>query len=102
MRRLLKVIVIVIVLATTHVDAQRLDDLPQYKGDHSQFGEIRIWGNDGEVNLLRLWQAGFHPHQPGIKWVDYLASTAAAIGPFYTSVADVAVVGRAAVPIETH
>ncbi len=84
------------------VYAQKLDDLPRYQGDRSQFGEIRIWGNDGEVNLLRLWQANFHAHQPGIKWVDYLASTAAAIGPLYTGVADIALMGRSAVPVETQ
>ncbi len=99
MRRLLSTLITLVILPPC-VCAQKLDDLPRYQGDRSQFGEIRIWGNDGEVNLLRLWQANFHGHQPGIKWVDYLASTAAAIGPLYTGVADIALMGRAAVPIE--
>jgi phosphate transport system substrate-binding protein len=102
MRRLLSATVMLVLLVTTCAYAQRLDDLPQYKGDRSKFGEIRIWGNDGEVNLLRLWQVGFHEHNPGVKWVDYLASTAAAIGPLYTGVADLALMGRSAVPMETQ
>src|SRR6266481_6202793 len=102
MRRLPGVILTVITMMMASANSQNKAELPRYEGDHSQYGEIRIWGNDTSLNLLRLWQVDFHKHQRGIKFVDQLPSTAAAMGALYTGVADLGLMGREAVPMEIH
>lgn len=93
---------IIIMLLTTCVCAQNLDDLPQYKGDNSQFGEIRVWGNETMMNILRNWELGIHEHQRGLRFVDTLPSGASAIGALYTGVADLGLMGHHCWPVETE
>ena len=81
--------------------AQSLDDLPNYQGDNSQFGEIRTWGNETMMNMLRLWQLGIKEQQRGLRFVDTLPSGASAIGALYTGVADLGLMGHHCWPMET-
>jgi len=75
--------------------------LPPYEGDNSQFGEIRIWGNQAMTGGLRLWEVGImEGGQRGLRFVDTLPSGSAAIGPLYTGVADLGVMGHHIWPIE--
>jgi phosphate transport system substrate-binding protein len=93
---------VILALAAMRAGADDLSDLPTYRADTSVYGEIRNWGNDLMLNVLRLWEVGFHEHQRGVRFADVLFSTAAAIGPLYTGVADLGILGRQAVPIETQ
>src|ERR1700730_13741466 len=102
MRRLLSIAIILVTLAATGANAQKLDDLPRYEGDNSQFGEIRIWGNETMMNTLRLWELGSHEHQRGLRFVDTLPSGAAAIGALYTGVADLGLMGHHIWPVESE
>jgi phosphate transport system substrate-binding protein len=100
MRRALSILVVIITLGTTFVYSQKIDDLPVYEGDNSQFGEIRIWGNEIMMNMLRNWELGIHEHQRGLRFVDTLPSGAAAIGSLYTGVADIGLMGHHGWPVE--
>src|SRR5882762_7770736 len=100
MRRFLSTVITLITLTCAH--AQNLDDLPRYEGDNSQFGEIRIWGNETMMNMLRLWELNSHEHQRGLRFVDTLPSGAAAIGALYTGVADLGLMGHHCWPIENE
>ena len=102
MRRLLSIAIMLVTLTATVTYAQNLDDLPRYEGDNSQFGEIRIWGNETMMNVLRLWELGSHEHQRGLRFVDTLPSGAAAIGALYTGVADLGLMGHHGWPIENE
>src|SRR5258708_33954367 len=102
MRRLLSITMQTASLSPVCAYAQNLDDLPLYQGDNSQFGEIRIWGNETMMNVLRLWELGIREHQRGLRFVDTLPSGAAAIGPLYTGVADLWVMGHHSWPVETE
>ena len=100
MRRSLSITIMLIMFATTCAWAQNQDDLPRYEGDNSQFGEIRVWGNETMMNVLRLWELGIREHQRGLRFVDTLPSGAAAIGPLYTGVADLGLMGHHIWPVE--
>src|SRR5260370_23662322 len=102
MRLLLSITIMIATLSPLCVYAQNLDDLPLYQGDNSQFGEIRIWGNETMMNVLRLWELGIREHQRGLRFVDTLPSGAAAIGPLYTGVADLGLMGHHSWPVETE
>ncbi len=102
MRRLLSITIMIASLSPVCAYAQNLDDLPLYQGDNSQFGEIRIWGNETMMNVLRLWELGIREHQRGLRFVDTLPSGAAAIGPLYTGVADLGLMGHHSWPVETE
>jgi phosphate transport system substrate-binding protein len=100
-RRLMGLAVISITLATPFARGQNLDALPLYVGNNEQFGEIRIWGNPTMTNVLRLWEVGImEGGQRGLRFVDTLPSGSAAIGPLYTGVADLGVMGHHVWPVE--
>lgn len=82
--------------------AQSPENLPEYHGDHTQKGEIRNYGIEGLVDVLRLWEAGFIKQQRAVVFADTMGSPAAGIGGLYTGVADIAVMGREIWPIETE
>lgn len=100
MRRLLGFALIISTFTSPSVVAQSLDNLPVYHGDNTQFGEIRTWGNEIMLNMLRLWELGIHEHQRGLRFVDVLPSGAAAIGALYTGVADLGLMGHHCWPVE--
>jgi len=102
MRRLVSIAMMMAFLSTTSVYAQNLDDLPLYEGDNSQFGEIRVWGNETLMNVLRNWELGIHEHQRGLRFVDTLPSGACAIGALYTGVADLGLMGHHGWPVENQ
>jgi phosphate transport system substrate-binding protein len=94
--------VISIALMASFAQAQNLDELPLYVGNNDQFGEIRIWGNQAMTNVLRLWEAAIMEGggQRGLRFVDWLPSGSAAIGPLYTGVADLGIMGHHVWPVE--
>ncbi|HZZ92175.1 MAG TPA: substrate-binding domain-containing protein [Usitatibacter sp.] len=89
-------------MAAAIAHGQNLDDLPVYVGKNDQFGEIRIWGNQAMTNVLRMWEAGIMEGggQRGLRFVDTLPSGSAAIGPLYTGVADLGIMGHHVWPVE--
>src|SRR5207302_6618392 len=89
-------------LVAARVTAQSLDDLPSYKAERREFGEIRTWGNEAMANVLRLWEVSIFEgsYQRGLRFVDTLPSGACAIGALYTGVADLGAMGHHCWPIE--
>jgi phosphate transport system substrate-binding protein len=100
MQCLLRLAAVAVALGTAGAHAEDLVRLPRYEGDNSQFGEIRIWGNETMTNVLRLWEVGIHEHQRGLRFVDTLPSGASAIGALYTGVADLGLMGHHCWPVE--
>lgn len=100
MRRLLVLMLSALAVATAHADS--LEDLPPYVGNNDQFGEIRVWGNQTMTRLLGMWQAGIMEGggQRGLRFINTLPSGSAAIGPLYTGVADLGVMGHHIWPVE--
>jgi phosphate transport system substrate-binding protein len=101
MKCLLTIAVVAGSFVTTCALAQDLSDLPLYKGNNDQFGEIRIWGNETMLQMLTAWELGIHEHQRGLRFSDTLPSGAAAIGGLYTGVADLGLMGHHQWPMET-
>jgi len=98
---LLNRLTLALALAAQASWAQNPDDLPLYVGDNNQFGEIRVWGNPTMTNILRQWEVGImEGGQRGLRFVDTLPSGSAAIGPLYTGVADLGVMGHHVWPVE--
>ena len=102
MKIFLRLLIIVAALATVRARAQGVDDLPAYKAEGREFGEIRSWGNEAMANVLRLWEVSIFEgsYQRGLRFVDTLPSGACAIGALYTGVADLGVMGHHCWPIE--
>jgi phosphate transport system substrate-binding protein len=102
MRKYLLPVFLPLLLGIGRLPAQNLDDLPPYKADGRQFGEIRTWGNEAMANVLRLWEVSIFEgsYQRGLRFVDTLPSGACAIGALYTGVADLGAMGHHCWPIE--
>ena len=101
MRTSITLLALGLVLGANAARAQNPDDLPLYVGDNNVFGEIRIWGNPTMTNLVRQWEVGImEGGQRGLRFVDTLPSGSAAIGPLYTGVADLGVMGHHIWPVE--
>src|SRR5215469_11378905 len=82
------------ILAVPVLLAQDFTTFPKYIPAEQVTGTITIWGNDGMVNLSRLWEDGFHKYHPNIKFDDHLFSTATGIGGLYAGHGDLAYMGR--------
>ena len=96
-----------IFLATVSLLAARtfaagLDDLPHYQPEVPVVGTLRVWGNDGQVENMKLWEQGFLKFHPKAHFEINLTSTAAAIGGLYAQVADLSLMGREIWPIEAQ
>ena len=102
MRTLVSILILSAALAAVRLSAQSFDDLPAYKAEHREFGEVRTWGNEAMANVLRLWEVPIFEgsYQRGLRFVDTLPSGACAIGALYTGVADLGAMGHHCWPIE--
>ena len=79
---------------------QQINSMPQYKPEQQVSGTIRSWGDEQLVDLMKTWEEGFQKYQPDVKFYDFLKSSAAAIGPLYSGVADLGFMGREIYPVE--
>ena len=90
------------VVITARAVAAGLDDLPRFKPGAPVTGTIRVWGNDGQVENMKLWEQGFLKFHPEARFEINLTTTAAAIAGVYTGVADLSLMGREIWPIEAQ
>ncbi|MDB6127334.1 MAG: hypothetical protein JWM35_1230, partial [Verrucomicrobia bacterium] len=89
-------------LMTASACAKGLDDLPHYQASGPMPGTLRVWGNDGQVENMKLWEQGYLKFHPEAHFEINLTSTAAAIGGVYAGVADLSLMGREIWPIEAQ
>ena len=82
--------------------AESVADLPPYQPREQITGTLRVWGNDGQVENMKLWELGFRKFHPDAKFELNLTSTAAAIGGVYAKAADFSLMGREIWPIEAQ
>jgi len=95
------VLMVTLVAPCTYAQNQNFDEMPVYKGDNTQFGELRIWGNNALMNVLRNWEIGIKANgQRGLFFVDTLGSGAQSIGPLYTGLGDFGLMGHHGWPVE--
>src|SRR6266487_2594466 len=95
MRRFLIVMAIVALVTTRGYSQQsKLDSLPAYQPEHKVVGLIRNYGNNVELNPLRLWELAFLKHQGDTRFSDKMSTTAEAIGGLFTGLSDVAHMGH--------
>ena len=64
-------------------------------------GTVRVWGSAQMQELMRLWEAGFHRYQPGVRFEERLKGTVSAMGGLYAGAAGLALMGREIWPEET-
>ena len=77
-----------------------LDGLPHYEAGPELSGTIRNFGF-GLGGVLVLWEEGFRKLHPGVRFVDHLPTSDAAIPALVTGVADLAPDGGEATLTET-
>jgi phosphate transport system substrate-binding protein len=89
--------------ATTQVPdwAQYVSSLPPYHPAQPMTGTVRSWGHGFLKVMMHDWEQGFHRYQPGIRFQDDLVSSAAAIPGLYTGRANLGVLAREIVPMES-
>src|SRR6266404_5479318 len=102
-RRFLRVC-LPIALAVACAHAQKVDSLPQYKPERRllELEIIRSWGSEDMAGLMKSWEAGFRKYQPEIRFKDTLKGSETAQAGLYTSVADLALMGREILPLEAY
>jgi len=76
-------------------------DLPDYKPERQVEGVIRTLGNYHMETVLKYWEEGFRRHHPGVRFEDKMLGTANAIAGLYLGTADIAVMGREIIPMES-
>ncbi len=76
--------------------------LPQYRPAQQLTGEIRLWGSNSMLPLMKLWEAGFRKYEPNIVFENDLKGTASAQFGLFESVADLAVSARHLYPYEFY
>jgi phosphate transport system substrate-binding protein len=64
-------------------------------------GVIRVLGNYHMGTLLNYWEEGFRKHHPEVRFEEKLLGTANAIAGLYLETADVALMGREIIPMES-
>ena len=74
--------------AALHVGAAPYQPQQQVRGD------IRIWGNPEDGDLIKLWEEGFRKHHRDAPIVARLHGPESAMAGIYCDVADIAFVGR--------
>jgi phosphate transport system substrate-binding protein len=91
---------IIFALSAVCVDAQKLNSLSVSKTDQTLAGTIRVWGNDRMDTLMKYWQEGFRKRFPGVHFENKLIGTGTGMAGLYSSVADLALMGRDATASE--
>jgi phosphate transport system substrate-binding protein len=75
--------------------------LPEYQPTQRVSGMIRTLGNYHMEKLLSFWEDGFRVHHPDVRFENRMFGTANAIAGLYLETADVAVMGREIIPMES-
>ena len=75
--------------------------LPEYHARGSITGVIRVLGNYHMGTVLKYWEEGFRKYHPDVRFEDKLLGTANAIAGLYLETADIALMGREILPIES-
>jgi phosphate transport system substrate-binding protein len=76
-------------------------ETPAYKPERKVEGVIRTLGNFHMETVLKYWEDGFRRHHPGVRFEDKMLGTANAIAGLYLETADIAVMGREMIPMES-
>jgi len=91
---------IVMLLCVNSVRAQNVDSLPRYEAGNPIDGVIRIWGDDQMNAVMMRWQTGFQKLHPNVRFETRLLGTGTGMAGLYSSVADIALLGRDATASE--
>ena len=83
---------------TAVADAQQL---PSYKPESAVSGVIRALGNYHMESVFDSWATGFNKYQPGVRFEKKMLGTANAIAGLYLETADIALMGREIIPMES-
>ncbi|MDE1922901.1 MAG: substrate-binding domain-containing protein, partial [Gammaproteobacteria bacterium] len=75
--------------------------LPPYVPQRQVSGTVRSWGHGFLKVMMHDWEEGFHRFQPQVRFQDDLASSAAAMAGLYSRRANLGVLAREIVPMET-
>jgi len=75
--------------------------LPDYQAERPAEGVIRTLGNFHMETILKYWEEGFRRHHPGVRFEDKMLGTANAIAGLYLETADIALMGREIMPMES-
>ena len=82
------------------INAQSLNSPPHYRPGQIVSGVIRVWGNERMDTLMKYWQEGFQKYQANVRFETKLLGTGTGMAGIYTSVADIALMGREATAAE--
>jgi phosphate transport system substrate-binding protein len=74
---------------------------PEYKPERQVGGVIRTVGNYHMETVLKFWEDGFRRSHPGVRFEDKMLGTANALAGLYLETADIAVMGREIIPMES-
>lgn len=69
-------------------------ELPSYQRMYSVTGVIHVWGNSEMSSLLERWRTGFRKFHPHARIEAKLTGSDIAMAGLYTSLADIALLGR--------
>ena len=81
--------------------AHAQEPLADYQPGGAMHGVIRVLGNYHMGTLLKYWEEGFRKYHPDIRFEEKLLGTANAIAGLYLETADIALMGREILPIES-
>jgi phosphate transport system substrate-binding protein len=81
--------------------AQYVNSLPPYRPTHQVSGTVTSWGHGFLKEMMSYWERDFHRFQPRVRFQDDLASSAAAMAGLYSGRANLGVLAREIVPMET-
>jgi phosphate transport system substrate-binding protein len=101
MSRLLVASAALAAIAVSPAFAQDLNSLPEYRPAQTVTGTIRALGNYHMGTLMQYWEEGFRKFHPGIRFEDKMLGTANAIAGLYLETADLALMGREVMPMES-
>jgi len=87
-------VLVIAALAALCLGAQSSTFWPRYQAVEKVSGTIRSWGNDQMTTLMKSWQEGFHKHYPDVRFETKLLGTGTGMAGLYSSVADLALMGR--------
>src|SRR5579862_3731320 len=81
--------------------ASRAEDLPTYRPQAQVSGMVRIWGSLDDGWLIEELEAGFHKHQPAVRFQNTLHGPESVFAAVYMDVADLGFMAREIrVPLE--
>jgi phosphate transport system substrate-binding protein len=90
-----------LLLALLLLGQEAAPPLPDYKQERPVEGVIRTLGNYHMETVLKFWEEGFRRHNPGVRFEDKMLGTANAIAGLYLETADIALMGREIIPMES-